>query len=360
MDIVTATRLYEDWLRKQTTVVEPDLIQKHANMAHDPFLFMRATCYRRAARWPIVCAELRDAPIVNSVRDLHIENFGTWRDSEGRLVWGVNDFDEAYPGPYTEDLTTLAASVKVAYTFGMLSFRPKDACEAILTGYEKGLRKGPSPFVLSHRHTKLRRMAESELRGPKSFWQKMLLLPEAAQMPDSARTVLNASLPSTCHVQYKTRRAGQGSLGHQRFVAISDCFGGYIAREVKALTPSAAAWALGLDTGKLFYEQVVDQSARSVDPFLAIRENWIVRRLSPHCSRIELGQLKAARDGAVLLKAMGREVANIHAADPTVAEQVLDDLSGRGKNWLRDASGEMAEDVIADWKVWRREFEKAA
>ena len=30
-----------------------------------------------------------------SVGDLHVENFGTWRDSEGRLIWGINDFDEA-------------------------------------------------------------------------------------------------------------------------------------------------------------------------------------------------------------------------------------------------------------------------
>ena len=29
-----------------------------------------------------------DAPQVLSVGDLHLENFGTWRDADGRLVWG--------------------------------------------------------------------------------------------------------------------------------------------------------------------------------------------------------------------------------------------------------------------------------
>lgn len=36
--------------------------------------------------------------------DLHAENFGTYMDSNGRLVFNVNDFDEAYVGPFTWDL----------------------------------------------------------------------------------------------------------------------------------------------------------------------------------------------------------------------------------------------------------------
>jgi uncharacterized protein (DUF2252 family) len=54
------------------------------------------------------CAQLADAPQVLAVGDLYTENFGTWRDAEGRLVWGVNDLDEAHPLPYTNDLVRLA------------------------------------------------------------------------------------------------------------------------------------------------------------------------------------------------------------------------------------------------------------
>lgn len=43
--------------------------------------------------------------------DLHAENFGTYMDSRGRLVFNVNDFDEAYVGPYTWDLKRFAASI---------------------------------------------------------------------------------------------------------------------------------------------------------------------------------------------------------------------------------------------------------
>ncbi|MEU9283943.1 DUF2252 domain-containing protein [Streptomyces sp. NPDC048275] len=43
--------------------------------------------------------------------DLHAENFGTYMDSQGRLIFNVNDFDEAYVGPFTWDLKRFAASV---------------------------------------------------------------------------------------------------------------------------------------------------------------------------------------------------------------------------------------------------------
>ncbi|MEV0200223.1 DUF2252 domain-containing protein [Nonomuraea sp. NPDC050691] len=43
--------------------------------------------------------------------DLHAENFGTYMNASGVLVFNVNDFDEAYVGPYTWDLKRFAASV---------------------------------------------------------------------------------------------------------------------------------------------------------------------------------------------------------------------------------------------------------
>ncbi|KUJ54443.1 hypothetical protein ACZ90_65625 [Streptomyces albus subsp. albus] len=49
--------------------------------------------------------------------DLHAENFGTYMDATGRLIFNVNDFDEAYVGPFTWDLKRFAASVAlIGYT----------------------------------------------------------------------------------------------------------------------------------------------------------------------------------------------------------------------------------------------------
>ncbi|MBT2441917.1 DUF2252 domain-containing protein [Streptomyces sp. ISL-36] len=49
--------------------------------------------------------------------DLHAENFGTYMDATGRLIFNVNDFDEAYVGPFTWDLKRLSASLAlIGYT----------------------------------------------------------------------------------------------------------------------------------------------------------------------------------------------------------------------------------------------------
>jgi uncharacterized protein (DUF2252 family) len=95
--IATATREYETWLATYTSPVKADLALKHVLMKRDAFSFFRATFYRWMQVWPNVCAEMVTAPEVLAVGDLHLENFGTWRDTEGRLIWGINDFDEAYP-----------------------------------------------------------------------------------------------------------------------------------------------------------------------------------------------------------------------------------------------------------------------
>ena len=83
---------FEDWLRKRCLlngcdVVEADIEYKHDQMASDPFVFLRATFFRWAQRIETLLPELAEAPSVLSVGDTHLENFGTWRDNEGRLVW---------------------------------------------------------------------------------------------------------------------------------------------------------------------------------------------------------------------------------------------------------------------------------
>ena len=113
MNIVKATRRYEEWIGESIKLDGADLQLKHQRMKEDLFSFFRATFYRWVQLWPEVCPSLTLAPRVLAVGDLHVENFGTWRDIEGRLIWGVNDFDEAATMPYTLDLARLAASARL-------------------------------------------------------------------------------------------------------------------------------------------------------------------------------------------------------------------------------------------------------
>lgn len=166
MKIDTATQHYERWLAKQIPLVPPDLRLKHTLMKQGGFSFFRATFYQWMQVWQDVCADLAAAPAVLAVGDLHLENFGTWRDREGRLIWGVNDFDEAYPLPYTNDLVRLAVSAKLAIKTEHLAIKPRDAYDAILTGYTEGLRSGGQPFVLAEHHQWLRDIATQQTARP--------------------------------------------------------------------------------------------------------------------------------------------------------------------------------------------------
>src|SRR6266702_1600382 len=164
--IVEATRSFERWLGSRFRLRRDDLEYKHDQMAADTFSFLRASFYRWAQLWPEELPELAEAPKVLAVGDLHVENFGTWRDLEGRLVWGVNDFDEAVSLPYTSDLVRLATSAGLAAAEGHLNLDLKEACAAIIAGYSGSLRTGGRPTVLGENDRWLRKLATGRLRGP--------------------------------------------------------------------------------------------------------------------------------------------------------------------------------------------------
>src|SRR5262245_38815718 len=195
MNIVTATRKYEAWLGRQTPLLRADLEVKHEQMGADLFAFFRATFYRWAQLWPAVCPELAGAPRLLAVGDLHVENFGTWRDREGRLVWGVNDFDETYPMSYAADLVRLTASAYIALA-GAHQGERKKASAVILEGYVQSLKKEDEPIVLGERHHWLRELAMTQLRDPGRFWAKMTALPTyRAPVPAGAIKALERALP---------------------------------------------------------------------------------------------------------------------------------------------------------------------
>ncbi len=358
MNIVKATRQFEDWLGHRTDIVKKDLHLKHADMKAAVFPFLRATYYRWAQVWPRVCPDLSKGPQVLAVGDLHVENFGTWRDIEGRLIWGVNDFDETHPLSYANDLVRLAVSAHLAAEGGHLALKPKDICDAILEGYREGLGKGGLPFVLGEKNEWLRQIAESELRDPVRFWAKIDALPSVkGDVPVSAIDAIEHLMPAR-DLPYRlaSRVAGLGSLGHARFVAVTDWHGGRIAREAKALVSSACYWAKDYEgPAEILYQAIISRAVRCLDPFVQLRGRWIVRRLSPHCSRIELATLRAPGKELRLLHAMGWETANIHLGTKTAGKPILRHIQNQRGKWLHQATEQMLNAVRDDWKTWAKQ-----
>jgi uncharacterized protein (DUF2252 family) len=354
MNIQKSTLAYEQWLGKRIKLIPGDLKLKHEAMVSGIFPFFRATFYRWMQHWPEVCAEANKAPRVLAVGDLHVENFGTWRDVEGRLVWGINDFDEAYPLPYTLDLVRLAASAHLAIDVAHLAIAHQDACVSILDGYREGLSTGGSPFVLSESNVWLREMVHGVLRDPIHFWSKLdALRTVRTSVPDDARKYMQRLMPDKdldCRVAH--RIAGLGSLGRERYVAMAEYSGGKIAREAKALAPSACAWANGGDDETIYYQKIIDTSVRCVDPFVKLKRAWIIRRLAPDCSRVELNQIPEQRDETKLLFAMGFETANVHLGSVRAGKAVAQDFAKRPRKWLHEAATAMGKAMRKDWQDW--------
>ncbi|HEV7870332.1 MAG TPA: DUF2252 domain-containing protein [Modestobacter sp.] len=107
---------------------------KFRKMAADPFAFYRGSAclfYADMAtledRW---CDERTSRVWIQG--DLHAENFGTYMDGQGRIVFDVNDFDEAYLGHVSWDLRRFAAS------FALLAWRKAlgdDVIDQVLRRY---------------------------------------------------------------------------------------------------------------------------------------------------------------------------------------------------------------------------------
>src|SRR5579863_7568101 len=325
MNVVKATRQFEDWLGHRTDIVKKDLRFKHINMKAEVFPFLRATYYRWAQIWPEVCPELSKAPEALAVGDLHVENFGTWRDVEGRLIWGINDFDEAWTMPYTNDLIRLATSALLA----RVACDVKEGMSAILRGYVEALEAGGRPFALAEHHASLRTMAVARLHEPERFWERLHALEEVDDEPPAGALKAIARLmpEGGLHWRVAHRVAGLGSLGRQRYVALAEWRGGSVAREAKALAPSACVWAeTGGGSAPIHYQEILDCAVRCRDPFVRLQRRWIVRRLAPDCSRIELSALPKERDEIRLLSAMGFETANVHMGTPKARNAILADL----------------------------------
>jgi uncharacterized protein (DUF2252 family) len=84
---------------------------KYGRMLESPFAFLRGSAV-------VMASDLAQTPVtgleVILCGDAHLSNFGIFATPERRMVFDINDFDEAFPGPWEWDLKRLAASAVVA------------------------------------------------------------------------------------------------------------------------------------------------------------------------------------------------------------------------------------------------------
>lgn len=354
MNFIDATKSYETWLGREVRLLPEDLVRKHELMSQSPFPFLRSTYYRWAQIWQEAAASLEKTPLVLAVGDLHIENFGMWRDADGRLIWGVNDFDETAELPLAMDLTRLAVSVFLADQNHRLGATRTQIASAILGGYREAAESGGCPFVLEERNPDLCQIALDRLKNAQGFWKKISQLPSfTGRKPKTALRLLMRMLPHGVEsLRIVHRVAGLGSLGRQRLTAICQFEGGFIAREVKQLARPASQWATGSGPIPIRYGELLKNAIRCQDPFLRQQSNWVGRRISPSNSRIEIIDLPREKDVERLLHVMGFETANIHLGS-TPRKKLKKAVDGIKLSEFVKASRALETAVMRDWNEWK-------
>jgi uncharacterized protein (DUF2252 family) len=128
---------------------------KFRKMAASPFAFYRGSAplfYADVARLEDPWADERTSRVWIQ-GDLHAENFGTYMDSAGILVFDVNDFDEAYVGHFTWDLRRMAASLAL---LGFAKALSDEAIERMIEAYGRAYLEQVRAFASGDRDSEYR------------------------------------------------------------------------------------------------------------------------------------------------------------------------------------------------------------
>lgn len=127
-------------LARQHESRDPELVPlRTERMAQSPFAFFRGTA-------ALMAADLATSPhsgiLVGSSGDAHVANFGFYASPQRRLVFDLNDFDEAAWAPWEWDVKRLVTSLIVGGTAsGRSSGTLEEAARAAVGTYLKALRE---------------------------------------------------------------------------------------------------------------------------------------------------------------------------------------------------------------------------
>ena len=124
-------------------------------MLQTPFSF-----YRGAAA--VMAHDLADSPVTGHTLiasgDAHLANFGLFASPERRLIFDLNDFDEAYPAPWEWDIKRLGAGI---WLNGRISSHTEEQCgtavRACVRSYREALKarstlRSDTSLLLSQYH----------------------------------------------------------------------------------------------------------------------------------------------------------------------------------------------------------------
>lgn len=385
---------------------EAGRMEKYSKMAESPYSFFRGSAYLFysdvSREWfPYHTAADRPTWIQG---DLHLENFGAFRNGNGALVYDINDFDEGCLGSYLYDLLRMSASIALAgRELGLDEGELVESVEAYLEAYYRQIRRfaereeDPSRLQFGEDNTdgNIRKLLRKlEKREPHKFMLsvtaghgagRFLRSEELAEVEADTGEALLAAWKEYVALLGKERRidphfftikdmavkrgSGTASIGLDRYYLLIEGKGAGEAPDDVVLEVKEARVpvpAFFLPYREEFWRQFAHQGMRvavtqqamhhQADPFLGYLtlegKHFYIRERSPYKKKLKLEDLEEQKDFREALEIMGRITAKAHArADADVENGVLayhseEEIAAA----MGDKSGVFARD-LAMWAV---------
>jgi uncharacterized protein (DUF2252 family) len=380
---------------------DPDAFRtKFRKMAADPFAFYRGSAcvfYADAAdrddRW----ADERTGRVWIQ-GDLHAENFGTYMDGAGKLIFDVNDFDEAFVGHFTWDLQRFTASVALmcwqkalsdkvirdlnakfvrSYLNQVQWFRQTDDDSSFalnLDTAEGAVRVALDTARLSTRHAMLDRMThidESDRRFREGLGVRRLDDAEYGKVK-AAFEAYQDTIPKSKkfrEVAYDVKDIvgrtgfGIGSAGLPSYNVLIEGFNQALDNDIVLAMKqgNVAAPSRVVDDAavhKYFkhhgHRTAVSQRALQAhaDPLLGYTEldgvGYVVAELSPYEADLDWSELTEPDELTEVIEQLGRAVAKVHCVGDADSDQELVDFQTEDAITERigDRDDEFVDDMV--------------
>jgi uncharacterized protein (DUF2252 family) len=375
---------------------------KFDKLAGSAFAFFRGTpglFYR-----DLVDSDAR-MPVVLCNGDVHPENLGVMQDADGELDFGITDFDEAYPAPFTWDLKRCAAGFELAARErGLDADQSRAVAEAVARGYLEAMQsfhgteqENELRYTADNSPKLIRRLLRRAARKEREAFlkkrvdlrsQTFLKTPEIHPLPElkpqfqQAMDGYRKTLPGGKHARKRKFQvkdvalktgSGTNSLGMRRYYVL---LGGRapersVILELKELGRPALARFAPQRTAEVHDAESTARvgEAREIqdvggDRYYGIVEMdgkaYLVRERSPHKSALKWQRLGADRfieyarvAGAILAQAHAR--ADEHAGDdPDRAERRILRTIDRERfaAELADFAAQAADQTIDDYEAF--------
>jgi uncharacterized protein (DUF2252 family) len=386
---------------------DPDAFRtKFRKMAADPFAFYRgsacvfyADMADRDDRW----ADERTSRVWIQ-GDLHAENFGTYMDGSGVLIFDVNDFDEAFVGHFTWDLQRFAASIALLCWQKALSDEEIGSLiEIFVRGYVKQVRwfvdvDDDSSFSLNlqtARGAVLSALQSARLSTRSQMLDRMTRvdewdrrfreLPGVRRIEDDERDIVTDAFDRYLETIPETKRfrgiaydikdlvgktgMGIGSAGLPAYTVLIEGFNQALDNDVvlSIKQGNVAAPSRVVDDRDVHgyfkhhgHRTAVSQRALQAhaDPLLGYTDidgiGYVVSEISPYDADLDWGELTEPDELAEVIEQLGQAVAKVHCVSDTDSDQTLVDF--QTEEAIVDVIGREVDDFVTDMVSFGLEY----